>query len=291
MAVWEPVDDATAETLTRELFRELPRNHVLAGVEVRAVARRRDSDDVAFRLTDGRLCVVHLTWRAETDPAWPRVAVLASGATLMQNLRALASHLTSSAPHPPHLSLRLLERAGTSAHELRTLYEAANGGYAFDSALHVLPATEEFDEWALASWNDPHTWLAEYGDLAPDALVFAQDVLGDQFCVSSDGVFRFVAETGEMARMASTLDEWAALVLGDINDVTGRPFALRWRAAHGELPPGKRLGAKVPFVVGGSYDIDNMYVADSVSLLRLRGHVAKQLRDVPDGEWVQIKTT
>jgi hypothetical protein len=72
MAVWDPVDDAAAEALTQELLRELPIGHVLTGVQVRAVARRRDNDDVAFKLDDGRLCVVHLTWRAETDPEWPR---------------------------------------------------------------------------------------------------------------------------------------------------------------------------------------------------------------------------
>ncbi len=59
--------------LIDELRRELVSGHVLFGTPVSAVARRRDRDDVLYALEDGsgRVAVVHLTWSAEADPAWP----------------------------------------------------------------------------------------------------------------------------------------------------------------------------------------------------------------------------
>ena len=71
MSGWSPVSGADAVNLERELARELPVGHVLKPMKVRAVARRFDSDDVAFELDDGRRCVVHLTWNVESDPRWP----------------------------------------------------------------------------------------------------------------------------------------------------------------------------------------------------------------------------
>ncbi|MBK6580737.1 MAG: hypothetical protein IPG17_32225 [Sandaracinaceae bacterium] len=72
MSGWSPVSGTEAATLERELARELPTGHVLKTLRVRAIARRFDCDDVAFEVEDGRRCVVHLTWRVDTDPLWPR---------------------------------------------------------------------------------------------------------------------------------------------------------------------------------------------------------------------------
>jgi len=75
--------------LVDELRREVASGHVLFGMPVSAVARRRDRDDVLYALEDGsgRVAVVHLTWSAEVDPAWPATELfdgLASWAEAMQ---------------------------------------------------------------------------------------------------------------------------------------------------------------------------------------------------------------
>lgn len=50
-----------------------PQGHVLYGLKAKAVATRRDQDEVLFELEGGtaRLAVVHMTWKKETDPRWP----------------------------------------------------------------------------------------------------------------------------------------------------------------------------------------------------------------------------
>lgn len=61
-----------------ELRREIPPGHILADVDVEAVARRDDRDDVIFRLRGGPTgaAIVHLTYRNETDPTWPHTQLL-----------------------------------------------------------------------------------------------------------------------------------------------------------------------------------------------------------------------
>ena len=50
----------------------LGRSTSYSGRAALAVARRRDRDDVAFALSDGRVAVVHLTWSSRRElPGWP----------------------------------------------------------------------------------------------------------------------------------------------------------------------------------------------------------------------------
>lgn len=74
MTVWRPVAGAEATRLEAELARELSPGHVLRGRVCRAVARWDDRDDVAYDVTPGGLAIVHLTYRVESDPAWPMVS-------------------------------------------------------------------------------------------------------------------------------------------------------------------------------------------------------------------------
>ena len=71
MAGWDMVAGDDAMVLERELRREFSPAHVRRDRVVVAVARRDDCDEVVFRLDDGRLCVVHLTWSVATNPRFP----------------------------------------------------------------------------------------------------------------------------------------------------------------------------------------------------------------------------
>ena len=67
--------------LVAELHRELRTDHILYGVEAKAIAMRCDCDDVLFRI-EGRpdqLAVVHLTWSGTVDPnkGWPSTDLFA----------------------------------------------------------------------------------------------------------------------------------------------------------------------------------------------------------------------
>ena len=77
LAPWRSIagsgGESESERLTNELRKELSQGHILYGAKLRAVAFRKDRDDVLFEVdnSDHPLVVVHLTWRRESDPRWP----------------------------------------------------------------------------------------------------------------------------------------------------------------------------------------------------------------------------
>jgi hypothetical protein len=45
---------------------------------------------------------------------------------------------------------------------------------------------------------------------------------------------------------------------------------------------------KIPFVMGGEYNIENLWAGDAVQGMRFKGDMALQIRDVPDGGAVKL---
>ena len=89
---WQVIADSPeganrANHLSARLQSELPKEHVLRGLKVRAVAARIDRDDVLFEIEDGEmpLAVVHMTWRKEMDPHWPQTKLFQSWEEWLRN--------------------------------------------------------------------------------------------------------------------------------------------------------------------------------------------------------------
>ena len=78
VAIGDPaLSEIRAKALTDRLRHDVPHGHPLFGRGITAVAARMDCDDVLFEVDDpvSSLAVVHLTWRRETDPRWPRTTM------------------------------------------------------------------------------------------------------------------------------------------------------------------------------------------------------------------------
>jgi hypothetical protein len=182
-----------------------------------------------------------------------------------------------------------IESTAATAAELSSLAQLAellslkNGFYAFESALHVFPATKERAVMSLQQWNEPSLWRHAYGGLADGALFFAEDVFGGQFAIDAEGVVSFDPETGKREQLADDVYGWARRVVDDFEFLTGYPLAHEWQAAHGRLKSGNRLLPRVPFVTGGGYNINNLYEIEAGEGLRQRGKLALHIRDLPDG--------
>jgi len=172
--------------------------------------------------------------------------------------------------------------------ELFELLKLRNGFYAFESALHVFPITEDSGS-GLEGWNAEPLWRGEYGECTQGLLFFAEDIFQDQFCLREDGVFRFYAETGETALLAPSIEAWAELILDDYREQTGWPLAHDWQAANGPLPRGKRLIPKIPFVLSGEYALDNLWAGNPIEGLSFKASIYKTTRDLPDGTKLKLK--
>jgi hypothetical protein len=189
---------------------------------------------------------------------------------------------------PSDLSQECVRLAGPLGEELRSVLERKNGFYAFESSLHLFPAGNCGIEMDLDQWNSLELWRTAYGELAEGCLFFAEDIFGGQFCIYRGGICTFDPETGIKERVAASFEEWAGLILDDYPAITGHSLAHEWQARHGRLPSGKRLIPKQPFVLEGAYTLTNLYSVDAVRGMRLRGELALQLRDIPDGGRVQF---
>ncbi len=172
--------------------------------------------------------------------------------------------------------------------ELINLLNKKNGFYGFESALHVFPFETVGNDIGVLDWNESGLWIDFYDDLARDAIFFAEDVFGGQFCIKQNGIYSFEPETGSFEYLANDIDEWCKTILEEYSVLTGYPLANAWQNTHGSIPAGYRLVPKIPFVVGGGYEIDNLYLEKSVVAMKARANIALQIRDVPDGGSIKL---
>ncbi len=173
--------------------------------------------------------------------------------------------------------------------DLINLLNKRNGFYGFESALHVFPVETVGEEIGVIAWNDNRLWIDCYDDLARNAIFFAEDVFGGQFCIKDDGIYTFDPETGSFDYLAPDINEWCKKILEDYEVLTGYPLTNAWQKIHGPIPPGHRLVPKMPFVVGGEYEPDNLYLEKSTVAMKARASIALQIKDIPDGSNIQLK--
>jgi hypothetical protein len=208
------------------------------------------------------------------------------GENLEKLLAAASSALSDS---PVVLDRELLASDDSVLAELVELLRKRNGFYAFESALHVFPSSSVNGTIGLDRWNAEGLWRASYGDMASGCLFFAEDVFGGQFCIKGNQVYSFDPETGGLEAIANSLEAWAKAVIVDYEVMTGYPLAHAWQEKNGPLPQGKRLVPKVPFVVGGKYELGNLYLMEAARSMQLRGELANQIKDLPDGAQIQFQ--
>lgn len=179
---------------------------------------------------------------------------------------------------------------GQRGSELLAVLEERNGFFAFESALLVRPSGLSKRVRSLESWNAPGLWRDSYeGTPLQAGFFFAEDAFGGQFALAPSGVSSVNPETGEGQLVAADLEEWAEIVLKDPAYMTGHPLAHAWQEQHGPLAPDQRLVPATPFVLGGEYALENLVAYDALLGMRVRGGLARQIVDVPDGSSIVFR--
>jgi len=174
--------------------------------------------------------------------------------------------------------------------QLSAMLSRVNGFYAFSSALHVFPEGRALDgHMGLEYWNSEQLWRREYEDMARGLFFFAEDVFGGQFALTASEVVTFDPETGATVTFAPTVQAWADALLRDFELYTGSSIAERWQRDHQPLQPGERLLPKLPFVLGGEFELDNLYPLDAIDGMKLRASIARQIRNLPEGTSIEFK--
>lgn len=175
--------------------------------------------------------------------------------------------------------------------ELAEMLALRNGFYAFESALHVFPSTDSSSlaQMGIQAWNDHQLWRNWYEARTDGLLFFAEDILGVQFAIRGNDIVTFNPESGEIEWLTASIEDWVKAILTDYEELTGFPLAHAWQVVHGPIPNGKRLVPKVPFILGGKYEVANLFAMDALEGMRYRGELWQQIRNLPDGAQVRLK--
>lgn len=102
-------------------------------------------------------------------------------------------------------------------------------------------------------------------------------------------------DTGEISLLDINLGVLEYASTGGTDPASLFPIAFddqiagRYRAAGLHLQPGKCYGLKIQEVTGGSFDVDNIYIATIAEYVSFMGDFHCQIKDVPDGGKIQIK--
>ncbi len=192
------------------------------------------------------------------------------------------------APLGPSITLSLGADDGPLA-ELARLLSEVNGFTAFNAGIQVFHAGARGIGPELGQWNHRATWRYTYGELTDRLFFFAQDLFGVQFAIDNrEHVVRFDPETAERDHIGPSLEDWAAWLLEEPDVRGAHRYATAWQDIHGALEHTTRLIPLRFFTLGGSYDHDNIVVRDAVTCMRIRGPLARQMHDLPDGARVNL---
>jgi len=179
----------------------------------------------------------------------------------------------------------------TVFNELTQFYCHCNGLFAFESALLIRPSNIVDNVFGLSEWNAETLWKSHYPKTEIDKRIcFAEDTFGCQFCTDGHTIEVFDPETGDFEFLCNSLELWAGLIIDNYSYYTGYPLIHEWQKRNGTIRPGFRLCPKQFFILQGEYTIDNLYEINDVEGMQLRGDLSSQLRDLPDGAKIVLKT-
>ena len=162
-----------------------------------------------------------------------------------------------------------------------------NGGYFFKNAIHIYGTSENYLYHDILFINRLIHDL--YGKLAL-GFFFAEDVFGNLFGFIDKNIIYFNIETAEKTKIADSFTDWAAVLIENIDYYTAYSFLETLDAVSiKQLTEGKRLSPKMPFILGGEYELKNLMLKDYRKNLMFNASIAIQIHDLPDGTKVKIK--
>lgn len=135
---------------------------------------------------------------------------------------------------------------------------------------------------------DSNRLLESWRWLVPDGTVAYVTLLGD-LILERQGSFWFLeSETAKLERIASSRRELLERLDDEENKYLGSSFIAKLSKQGFELADGQCVGFRIPTILGGAFDIKNVYAADPYERIAFLGDVNEQIKDLPDGQRVRL---
>jgi hypothetical protein len=162
-------------------------------------------------------------------------------------------------------------------------------GYYFNQSLHIYGNSESmiYHDYIYRTnlIKTSYHWINEIDKIK----CFGEDLFGNQYIFYSLGVGMLTIENGNIEFISNDFNEWLLKIEEDLDYYTGESLKIIWSSSNEKLEYYERLTPKKPFVLGGKYEIENLYSLDFSSIIGFNSYIAKQIYDMPDGSKISLK--
>jgi hypothetical protein len=173
---------------------------------------------------------------------------------------------------------------------LAGLLQQVNGFIQLHGGFHVRGACREPLWHSLRNaWVGSDAFHHLYPAVGPEDIPFAEDCMGDQFLLRDGRVLQLAAETGDLRALELGMAEFFTSVQNDPVGFLSLNPLVRFQQDGGALEPGQLLSAAPPFCFEQPAEGVNLRAVPADERRRFLAELAAQLRDVQDGDYVEIK--
>lgn len=174
--------------------------------------------------------------------------------------------------------------------ELQTFLASTNGYVAYHGGLHVRGACLAPDWHSLRSaWEGDDAIHRLFPSVLASDVPFAEDVVGDQFVIRDDFIWKLRAESGDVVPLQLTLAEFDAAARADPDELLELAPLRQFRLDGGELAPGQLLSVYPPFVLQQATHPYSLRAVPTRERLLFLSDLARHLRDIPDGTPIRLE--
>jgi hypothetical protein len=157
-----------------------------------------------------------------------------------------------------------------------------NGCFLFSKSVHI---------YSDIQLDEVNRLLREkYDDLFNDEIgivSFAQDIFGVQFVYNENGIFACDLDTGETQIISESFYHWLDLIFYN-KESFGSDISNAWIKKNGEIDDKQRLVPKLPFCLGGKYEVENLVPMGFQDMVDFYYQFYITTKDVPDGKEIRI---
>jgi hypothetical protein len=172
----------------------------------------------------------------------------------------------------------------------RQLLEQVNGFVKLHGGLHIRGVCTA-PEWHSLStvWEGRLVLSQHYPIVEPSDVPFGQDVVGDQFLLRGDRIYRLSAETGDLVSLGCGLMTFLEQAQRDPVGYLKLQPMLRFFNEGGRLEPGELLSVYPPFCTKESAQGVSLRAVPALERLSFLADFARQIMSLPEGSAIKIK--
>jgi len=131
---------------------------------------------------------------------------------------------------------------------LQNILENRNGFILYNGGLHIRGAcTAPIWHSLHEVWHGSLALWKLFPEIKENDIPFAQDMLGDQFILRNDCVYRLWSETGELETLDCDLNTFLQQAQANPDEVLSLAPLTQFESAGKQLQPGQLLSAYPPF--------------------------------------------